>query len=566
MEKTPNGENTMNNENTSEFMLKAMDVGVSKHQLDESFSFLWGNEAFYRLLGYTEEEFLLYFKSIKQYGESKACNFDAMIKHFQNAYEQGRKSAEYEMCIPMNLNGAIWVKMTGTFIALPEGAPPAVYLVYTNLNDSKLKHIAEKDALTGIYNRAETEKQIEKYLLENTNASGVLFMIDTDNFKQINDINGHLAGDMVLAEMADGMRKLMRKSDIVGRLGGDEFIIFMKNISSPQDAKIKAEELLQMFRRLFQNEKSPISVTCSMGGAISPRDGRSFKEMYAKADKALYQAKLSGKNNFVLYDPSSFSNLENIEYQSARTEIESEKRYSESSDNLSRYIFRILYQTEDINQTINMALEIVGKQFDVSRAYVFENSSDGLFTSNTFEWCNDGISPEIDNLQNCSFKEYGDYEKLFGEDSIFYCRDIHTLKPEQTEVFAEQGIHSTLQCAFGDEDTFRGFVGFDECTGLRLWTQEEVATLSLISQILSVFLLQKKMKRQNQKLHQYRTVLNCLDECIYIVERESSLLLYSNKKFKDLYPECEIGTTFEIFHSDKIPITWDQKDAFLCIE
>ena len=213
-----------------------------------------------------------------------------------------------------------------------------------------------------------------------------------------------------------------------------------------------------------------------------------------------------------------------------------------------------------------MALEIVGKQFDVSRAYVFENTSDGLFTSNTFEWCNDGISPEIDNLQNLSFKEYGDYEKLFGEDSIFYCRDIHTLKPEQAEVFAEQGIHSTLQCAFWDEDTFRGFVGFDECTGLRLWTQEEVATLSLISQILSVFLLQKKMKRQDQKLHQYRTVLNCLDKCICIVHRENSLLLYSNKKFKDLYPECEIGTSFEIFQSDKIPITWDQKDAFLCIK
>ncbi len=83
---------------------------------------------------------------------------------------------------------------------------------------------------------------------------GALFMIDTDNFKQINDTEGHMIGDIVLTEMASGMKK-MRDSDVVGRIGGDEFTIFMKNISSVKDAEKKAEELLYMFRHLFQKEK-----------------------------------------------------------------------------------------------------------------------------------------------------------------------------------------------------------------------------------------------------------------------------------------------------------------------
>ncbi|WP_264471214.1 diguanylate cyclase domain-containing protein, partial [Thomasclavelia ramosa] len=68
-------------------------------------------------------------------------------------------------------------------------------------------------------NRAETEKQIKEYLVDNLHAKGALFMIDTDNFKQINDTEGHMVGDVVLAELANGMKRLMRESDIVGRIG-----------------------------------------------------------------------------------------------------------------------------------------------------------------------------------------------------------------------------------------------------------------------------------------------------------------------------------------------------------
>lgn len=377
-----------------------------------------------------------------------------------------------------------------------------------------------------------------------------------------------MVGDVVLAELANGMRSLMRDSDIVGRIGGDEFTVFMKNISSLKDAEKKAQELLHMFRHLFDKEKSPVRVSCSIGIASYPRDGHTFKELYASADKALYQAKLQGKDCAFIYDRELLESMEQVSYSSLGTAIDSEKRYAESSDNLTRFVFRTLYQSEDINAAIQKVLEIVGKQFDVSRAYVFENSDDNRFTSNTYEWSGEGIMPQIKNLQDVSYDDFGDYEKLFGDDSIFYCRDIHTLSTKQEDLFSSQGIHSTLQCAFYENRVFRGFVGFDECTGLRLWMQEEISSLSLISQILSIFLQRRKTQQISQEMIQYQTVLNSLDERIYVIEENTSILLYANRKFQNTYPGFTIGSSCccDCQDAHKMPIVWHHRPAFLCID
>lgn len=406
----------------------------------------------------------------------------------------------------------------------------------------QLRARAERDVLTGLYNREETEGRIKGHLQGKPSQCCALLMIDTDNFKQINDSQGHMLGDVVLSELAASMKNRMRESDIVGRVGGDEFIIFMKDISSREAARNKTEELLKGFSHLFQNEKMAIQITCSIGIAVYPEDGNEFKTLYRHADQALYQAKTQGKNQFVMYDHQHSFPIEEAGYSNLVTAIDSETKTAELSNNILTDIFRILYRTEDTDQAINMTLEIVGRRFDVSRAYIFESAEDGKFHTNTYEWCNKGISPQMQNLQNVDFNEAGDYKTMFDDNSIFYCRDTHLLPATQRELLEKQGIYSTLQCAFWKEKEFAGFVGFDECTGLRLWTKEEADVLSLVSQMLTTFLQKKRVMERNAEMElQMRTILDSQSSCIYIVEKNTFKLLFLNLKARELNQGIRCG-------------------------
>lgn len=407
----------------------------------------------------------------------------------------------------------------------------------------ELKIRAERDALTGLYNRNETEKQMKAYLDTRPEALCALFMIDTDDFKQINDTKGHMLGDIVLTEMAFGMKKIMRESDVVGRIGGDEFTIFMKNISSREDAVRKAEDLSKMFRHLFENEKRSVKITCSIGVALYPDDGTDFQTLYRHADQALYQAKSQGKDGYMVYDKGRTGLTWETGYSSLGTVIESQVTPLGGACDLVSYIFKPLYTAEDLDQAVNMSLELVGKWFDVSRAYIFETGNGGEYYTNTYEWCNEGIEPEIGNLQHVDTQTAGNYMELFGEDSIYYCRNTHSLPPAQRNLFEAQGIRSFLQYALWEKKTFAGFIGFDECTGMRLWTKEEVGTLSQVSELLDIFLKKKKMKEQLKAAqHLLQEIIERQDEYLFVIRKDTCEVLFANSRIKGLIPKLEPGT------------------------
>lgn len=202
----------------------------------------------------------------------------------------------------------------------------------------------------------------------------------------------------------------------------------------------------------------------------------------------------------------------------------------------------MLYDTKDIDHVVQMILEIIGKRFDVSRAYVFENADEDGYCDNTYEWCNEGITPQKENLQHLSYKEVEGYQDLFRDNAVFYCRDIHALAPAQTALFEKQGIHSTLQSAIMDNNRFHGFIGFDECTGMRMWTKEEISTLALISELLTVFLLKRRTSDRDCDLAvRLNTILDTQGAYVYTIERSSYELLYLNHMTRKLAPEAEKG-------------------------
>nr|MDD6336072.1 diguanylate cyclase [bacterium] len=454
----------------------------------------------------------------------------------------------------------IWCRVRVTDQYNEVGTPIKAVGVITDIEHEKrmiddLKRKAERDALTGLYNREETERQISRYLESKPEGCNAILMIDTDNFKRVNDSQGHLFGDAVLSKLAASMKRLTRKSDVVGRIGGDEFMIFLKNMPNRKGVERKAAQLLDMFRNLFQDGNRCVQITGSIGVAVYPWDGDDFASLYHGADVALYQAKKQGKNQYVMYDPKQFFAVPQRGYSSLGATIDSDQQYSGIPSDLTSYVFQILYGAQDMDEAIELILEIVGKRFDVSRAYIFENTEDGLYADNTYEWCNEGIRPEKANLQKVPYEGLDGYQNLFQNDSIFYCRDIHELTPAQAAFFEKQGIRSTVQCAINKDNRFCGFVGFDECTGMRLWTKEEIGMLSLVAQMLTTFLQKKRaMERDARLVGQLRNILDMQDAYVYVVNPETYELLFLNAKTRGLDSQVQLGMKcFSTFFGRETP-------------
>lgn len=170
-----------------------------------------------------------------------------------------------------------------------------------------LLHLAETDQLTGLYNKVTTERKIKEYFEENPDSQSLLFVLDIDNFKKINDTMGHAFGDEVLREIGQGLKQQFRASDIIGRAGGDEFIILLKHITEDQYIIREAKKLENFFNGLQVGTYTKYSVTSSIGCAIFGRDGNTFETLYKQADEALYKAKHRGKNQLAFYkDPEGF--------------------------------------------------------------------------------------------------------------------------------------------------------------------------------------------------------------------------------------------------------------------
>lgn len=436
----------------------------------------------------------------------------------------------------------LWCSVLATVMSDESGAPYRVIGTITDIDRQKretkiLKDKAERDLLTGLYNRATTEALIRRYLDAGKRGDmHALVVVDIDNFKAVNDNLGHLFGDAVLSEISAKLLSIFRVSDVVGRIGGDEFVVFLNHLPSKQLLYERLNKLIEVFRHSYTGHNREYKISGSIGAAIYPQDGKSYQELFSNADSALYAAKNRGKDCYQVYDATVCG-----QHYTGRTTRTPERQKS-FQENVSEYIFQILYQTSDINSAVQMILDIVGRYYNVSRAYVFEYTEDGNFMNNTFEWCNTGIKPQIANLQNIDNALVGNYSDYFKDSNVLYVKDINELNKDVYEILKPQGIFSMLQCAILDDGEFRGYVGFDECNKLRLWTQDEIDTLAFVSRILSIFLVKMRTQHKLERsLEQTRSILDTQDMWTYVVDRETYELLFINQKTRTLAPEAKLG-------------------------
>lgn len=178
-------------------------------------------------------------------------------------------------------------------------------------NEEEIKRMAYYDYLTGLPNRISLVDELKRNIEEciQNSSSGSVTFIDLDNFKIINDTFGHSYGDVVLIRITEKLKQFSSENIRVYRIGGDEFILVNNNCEEAAASSSLAEAILTSFADPVTVDDNSFQITCSIGIAMYPKDGSTVGEILKNADLAMYKSKGSGKNKFVLYDPSIGSEL-----------------------------------------------------------------------------------------------------------------------------------------------------------------------------------------------------------------------------------------------------------------
>ncbi|MCK9536351.1 MAG: GGDEF domain-containing protein [Bacilli bacterium] len=342
-----------------------------------------------------------------------------------------------------------------------------------------LKIRAQSDSLTGLYNKETTHEYVIKYLNENKtkNATHAMIVLDLDNFKEVNDYFGHIYGDALLLEISNRIKSLFRSTDIVGRIGGDEFMIFMKQIKNFDIVHRKINDLCFLINENYNYFNIDLAITTSVGIAIYPNAGLDFDTLYNNADVALYKAKEKGKNQYYIYN----ENETGVDYNDI-VFYNSKLRKNKLADKIKR----ILGSSDSPFINLKTAIRVLCNNYGFKQGYICEKGTPLNQYSLVSRY------PELSS-EEIAYPEQSTY--LYDCIRRFdYCY--------LTEKSAAEIIHHSFSdkyktlyyYAIHYEECYYGFIGFNSPEKCLSIETTELGELTVITKMIANYYLKIKQK------------------------------------------------------------------------
>lgn len=359
----------------------------------------------------------------------------------------------------------------------------------------ELLYKSQHDQLTGLLNKATFEDLVSAFLADTNEYGGVsaFLLIDLDAFKDINDTFGHVFGDAVLSRFSTKIYSLFRDCDLVGRVGGDEFAVLMKNARDYRDIIAKAQELCTKVSESYTKGDREITLSCSVGAAFCGIHGNSYRELYQCSDTALYEAKRLGKHRYVPYTHDM--HMGSTEQQDdTRRNIFEERRFEDSS---LEYILRILYEQPSEATSLDAVLKMIGNHYDLSRVAIFENDFDAQLANCRFLWCAPGQEPSGPSCNRLPLDLIYQYQDSL-DDGVLCIPDGDSseVQLELRKIMRERNVKSMVQFPFGQGLQSLGVVSFEQCDRKREPSRTELSDWRSISLLLGLFVT--GLQRQEQ--------------------------------------------------------------------
>lgn len=326
------------------------------------------------------------------------------------------------------------------------------------------------DALTGVLNR-ETILEYGRNLQEQ-NTPFAMLICDLDNFKYVNDNYGHKVGDKILINVAEGLMKVAEDKAVVGRFGGDEFIIIVPNTVEYDDLWKFCQKVNFSVNALNIDELRGAGLTMTVGASRYPLDEQDCEKLFTTADKALYRGKQKGRNCFIIYLPEKHANIK----------IGEEGKAMFSSMDMNSKIYGIMTHSLNVKENIDGVLRYLSSTLMI----------DHLCIQSTQKICETVVYP-LSPVQMFSYIPYEELNSRVNSSGICVMNQLSMIKGLETtsfyRCFEKQGVGGCVLVRIEAFDQVYGFLRAESASAVgRIWQNTEIDYLVVFAKLLGVIL------------------------------------------------------------------------------
>ena len=456
---------------------------------------------------YTDERYIENFReAVKQFRyvlyadwsrfDDFVADCDSNKEHIERQLRLRDHNADYK-----------WFSVRGVRIRDAAGGPGRIIGVMENIDEIKRMEIRQadenmRDPLTKLYRKDYAKELIGDFLRAQSESDtpefAGLLLLNIDNMGILNERMGKAFGDEILKNIASDLDDIFYPTDVLGRVGGDEFVILMKNIADVRDIDKKIREIQRIISRTYVGENVSFGSSVGIGASVYPTDGEDYDTLFDKAEKALFHAKNAGKNcyGFYLAAKEEVYNSYPIEERRARIE-QSEKELSDNantSDSLIELAFKLIDESKDTDSAINLLIRQVARQMGLGGIRIKSRVGKEFRTVNMYQCC---MSPDVDfdsADMAYTFEQWTDMlEEYRSHNNLIACDSVMDIQnPVTRQLMLAAGAKAYVGCAFADKGEFAGSIDFVVFDGPRAWSAEDLTTVRAVTNVVSSYLLKMK--------------------------------------------------------------------------
>ncbi len=430
---------------------------------------------------------------------------EEIVSEFADALRGGARVIKSTFRRKMEDNQYHWLRFEGRTIYTIEGNADRIVGRITNVDEEKNREAeliksSERDPLTGLYNHMVCIEKIKKQMARiKSNEAGYLVVIDVDNFKRINDENGHLYGDAALCSLSDAM-KVNFPTGIKGRIGGDEFMVFVKGIEV-DELKQKLSNVLNEFSKLSEDNQGSFTLSCSMGVAVCRKDTKDYERAFETADRALYLIKETGKNSYTICEVGDDVLEDGHRYIAEQEEndddYDKESALISSDDDLIVFALELMSSVNNYRKGLGIVADRVCSYVGFDEMALITSSADSYAVN--FDWTGDKAHPYARKLYPRNQRQnWGQIEEMFTDQTDFVVIRGKKLADLKLGEYA-----SILVARLQASEYATQYIAYIDKTTDRSWEHESEFLIRLTHMLVSKIIQMQNDERNREEI-EYR--------------------------------------------------------------